>query len=118
MGLDAARGFEQGRTDRPRAAVDRSPVPLRHGRLAESRQGCGGHSPAVPRHGGPVGATGTRGGLPRSVRGTGKTGTLMARLDWQRVILSHAREIVESYDTGVTLRQLFYRLVSDGTLPN
>jgi hypothetical protein len=42
----------------------------------------------------------------------------MARLDWQRVILPHAKEIVESYDTGVTLRQLFYRLVSDGTLPN
>jgi hypothetical protein len=40
------------------------------------------------------------------------------RLDWQRVILPHAREIVESYDTGVTLRQLFYRLVADGTLPN
>src|SRR5258708_40046494 len=33
-------------------------------------------------------------------------------------ILQHAVEIVESYDSGVTLRQLFYRLVSDGTLQN
>jgi hypothetical protein len=41
----------------------------------------------------------------------------VVRLDWARV-LDHARKIVESYDTGVTLRQLFYRLVADGTLPN
>jgi hypothetical protein len=40
------------------------------------------------------------------------------RLDWQNVILPHAADIVNSYDTGVTLRQLFYRLVADGTLPN
>jgi hypothetical protein len=40
------------------------------------------------------------------------------RLDWQRVVLPHAQEIVLSYDTAVTLRQLFYRLVADGTLPN
>lgn len=33
-------------------------------------------------------------------------------------IISHAREIVGLYDTGVTLRQLFYRLVADGTLEN
>jgi hypothetical protein len=39
-------------------------------------------------------------------------------LDWQRVILPHAADIVNSYDTGVTLRQLFYRLVADTTLPN
>jgi hypothetical protein len=32
--------------------------------------------------------------------------------------LDHAAAIVAGYDTGVTLRQLFYRLVSDGTLPN
>lgn len=40
------------------------------------------------------------------------------RVDWQRVVLPHAADIVNSYDTGVTLRQLFYRLVADGTLPN
>lgn len=33
-------------------------------------------------------------------------------------VLAHAVEIVESYATGVTLRQLFYRLITDGTLPN
>jgi hypothetical protein len=41
----------------------------------------------------------------------------MSRLDWQP-ILEHAAAIVDGYDTGVTLRQCFYRLVSDGTLPN
>jgi hypothetical protein len=41
----------------------------------------------------------------------------MTRVSWPAV-LAHARAIVESYDTGVTLRQLFYRLVADGTLPN
>lgn len=39
------------------------------------------------------------------------------RLDWKGVI-AKAREIVLSYDTGVTLRQLFYRLVSIEVLPN
>lgn len=33
-------------------------------------------------------------------------------------ILAHAAEIVYGYDTGVTLRQLFYRLVADQSLPN
>lgn len=34
-------------------------------------------------------------------------------------ILAQAKRIVESYeDTGVTLRQLFYRLVAAGWLPN
>lgn len=33
-------------------------------------------------------------------------------------VLKRAVEIVNSYDTGVTLRQLFYRLVSEGKLPN
>jgi hypothetical protein len=33
-------------------------------------------------------------------------------------ILEHAAAIVAAYDTGVTLRQLFYRLVADGTLEN
>lgn len=39
-------------------------------------------------------------------------------LDWQGVVIPQAREIVESYDTAVTLRQLFYRLVSAEVLPN
>lgn len=41
----------------------------------------------------------------------------MTRLHWGPIV-RHASEIVRSYDTGVTLRQLFYRLVSDGTLAN
>lgn len=41
----------------------------------------------------------------------------MTRVRWAPV-LEHARTIVLGYDTGVTLRQLFYRLVADGTLPN
>ena len=44
-------------------------------------------------------------------------------LDWLNTILPVARDIVESYDTAVTLRQLFYRLVSlphghPGRIPN
>jgi hypothetical protein len=39
------------------------------------------------------------------------------RLSWP-VILKHAAEIVDSYTTGVTLRQLFYRLVAALILPN
>jgi hypothetical protein len=34
------------------------------------------------------------------------------------VLMEHAAGIVRSYDTEVTLRQLFYRLVADGSLPN
>lgn len=41
----------------------------------------------------------------------------MARKDWQ-AILYHAEQIVRSYSTRVTLRQLFYRLVADQTLRN
>lgn len=41
----------------------------------------------------------------------------MTRRDWGRV-LDRAREVVASYDTSVTLRQLFYRLVSEQLLPN
>lgn len=33
-------------------------------------------------------------------------------------MLERASEIVRSYDTGVTLRQLFYRLVSEELIPN
>lgn len=39
------------------------------------------------------------------------------RLSWPS-ILTDAADIVESYDTSVTLRQLFYRLVAAETLPN
>src|SRR4051794_17790324 len=38
-------------------------------------------------------------------------------LDWNG-ILERAKDIVESYNTGVTLRQLYYRLVSEGLMPN
>lgn len=38
-------------------------------------------------------------------------------LDWNKILV-RAKEIVESYDTGVTLRQLYYRLVSEGLFPN
>ena len=39
------------------------------------------------------------------------------RTDWPSII-ERAAEIVLSYDTSVTLRQLFYRLVSEQTIPN
>jgi hypothetical protein len=39
------------------------------------------------------------------------------QLDW-KMILERAKAIVESYETGVTLRQLFYRLVSEELIPN
>jgi len=41
----------------------------------------------------------------------------LARLDWPAIV-ARARTIVDGYDTGVTLRQLFYRLVSEQSLPN
>jgi len=41
----------------------------------------------------------------------------MTRIDWTAVVTRAAR-IVNSYDTPVTLRQLFYRLVSEQTIPN
>lgn len=41
----------------------------------------------------------------------------MAKLDWDAIVAESAR-IVSSYSTGVTLRQLFYRLVSAQILPN
>jgi hypothetical protein len=34
------------------------------------------------------------------------------RVSWPPV-LEHAAEIVDGYDTGVNLRQLYYRLVAD-----
>jgi hypothetical protein len=39
------------------------------------------------------------------------------RTDWAPII-ERAAEIVRSYDTSVTLRQLFYRLVSEQAIPN
>lgn len=39
------------------------------------------------------------------------------RIDWS-ALLEEAREIVGGYATGVTLRQLFYRLVAAHRLPN
>jgi len=39
------------------------------------------------------------------------------RLSWPPII-ERARRIVDSYDTGVTLRQLFYRLVAELWFPN
>ena len=42
---------------------------------------------------------------------------MTGRLDWPAVV-DRAREIVLSYDTSVTLRQLFYRLVSEQLIPN
>lgn len=41
----------------------------------------------------------------------------MARISWDGVI-NRAAQIVLSYETGVTLRQLFYRLVSEQLIPN
>lgn len=41
----------------------------------------------------------------------------MSRLDWKSIV-AEAAVIVRSYDTGVTLRQLFYRLVAAELLPN
>jgi hypothetical protein len=40
-----------------------------------------------------------------------------ARLCWQP-ILEPAAEIVNSYDTMVTLRQVYCRLVAEGLIPN
>lgn len=42
---------------------------------------------------------------------------MTGRIDWA-TILFEAEEIVYSYSTGVTLRQLFYRLVAAQLLPN
>ncbi|MEV6810161.1 hypothetical protein [Streptomyces sp. NPDC051132] len=39
------------------------------------------------------------------------------RIRWPAVV-DRAREIVESYEGGVTLRQVMYRLVSEGVLPH
>ncbi len=46
-----------------------------------------------------------------------KAPTSVTRLNWQ-LILVDAAAIVESYDPPVTLRQLFYRLVAAGVIPN
>ena len=41
----------------------------------------------------------------------------MSRIRWSDV-LPRAARIVAEYSAMITLRQLFYRLVADGTLPN
>jgi hypothetical protein len=41
----------------------------------------------------------------------------VTRIDWRRV-LAEARVIMDTYDTEVTLRQCFYRLVAAGLIPN
>lgn len=43
--------------------------------------------------------------------------TRAQRIDWPSILV-RAAEIVTSYDTGVTLRQLFYRLVAAQLIPN
>jgi len=40
------------------------------------------------------------------------------RIDWQQVIVPRIIELLKSYDYRPTLRQIFYRLVSDLLLPN
>lgn len=47
----------------------------------------------------------------------GRTLAERERLNWPEIV-KLAAEIVRSYDTGVTLRQLFYRLVAAEVLPN
>jgi hypothetical protein len=39
------------------------------------------------------------------------------RIRWPSIV-ERARQIVEGYEGGVTLRQVMYRLVSEGLLPN
>jgi hypothetical protein len=46
-----------------------------------------------------------------------RTRVRQGRINWPDVV-EHAATIVYSYDTSVTLRQLFYRLVSEQMLPN
>lgn len=41
----------------------------------------------------------------------------MSRLSWPPII-ERAAQIVRGYDTGVTLRQLYYRLVAEGLITN
>ncbi|MEV7011679.1 hypothetical protein [Streptosporangium sp. NPDC051022] len=41
----------------------------------------------------------------------------MGRIQWTSVV-EQARRIVESYGGDVTLRQVYYRLVTAGILPN
>ncbi|MGI8868765.1 MAG: hypothetical protein ACR2F6_07930, partial [Mycobacteriales bacterium] len=41
----------------------------------------------------------------------------MSRQGWSRIV-NRAREIVDGYDSLVTLRQLFYRLVAEMLLAN
>jgi hypothetical protein len=45
------------------------------------------------------------------------TGTRSTRFSWSPIVV-RARELADSYETPVTLRQLFYRLVSELLIPN
>lgn len=53
----------------------------------------------------------------RKQPGLAKRRARIGDTDWNKVIL-RAKEVVESYDTPVTLRQLYYRLVSEGLIVN
>jgi len=43
---------------------------------------------------------------------------LKNRINWQDIIIPRVKELIESYNYRPTLRQIFYRLVSDLFLPN
>jgi len=51
-------------------------------------------------------------------RGGGYRVKVREQTDWQGTVLPRAAEIVGSYHTGVSLRQLFYLLVSEQLIPN
>src|SRR5262249_19393503 len=109
-------------------AVDRSeecaagvarvgPAPLCHSAAWPERSGAGVTRGLSRRRRGLCAAAG-------SVRGPAGRGAVMPRdtsqweaRDWPD-ILEQAAAIVDSYETRVTLRQLFYRLVAAEVLPN
>lgn len=53
----------------------------------------------------------------RTCRMGKSTGMAGERVRWPAVV-DRAREVVDGYDVGVTLRQVMYRLVSEGALPH
>ena len=70
-----------------------------------------------PVSGGPAPNTLAVGALGVATSVTQPSDIARGRTDWPSII-QRAAEIVLSYDTSVTLRQLFYRLVSEQTIPN
>ncbi len=56
-------------------------------------------------------------GVEMRVRGNRLT-KRAGEIDWQDVVLPRAVEILAGYSTPVTLRQLYYRLVSEQLIPN